>query len=115
MAQKNIQRGDIWHLDLEPTIGREQKGKRFCLVVSHAKFNSNDTVWIVPITSGGESARMRGFSVSLENEGLKTKGVILCHQLRTVDLLGRGGKYVERVSDEIMEEVSDIISTIMGA
>lgn len=114
MVHGLIHRGEIWHLDLEPTLGREQKGKRFCLIVSEAKFNSNDTVWIVPITTGGEFAKLRGFTVSLDNEGLKTKGSILCHQLRTVDLRARNGKYVECVSDEILEEVNEIISTILG-
>ena len=50
-------RGDVLHVDLEPTKGREQRGKRFVLVLSPASINRFGLVLVCPITQGGEFAR----------------------------------------------------------
>ena len=46
-------RGEIWLVDLDPTRGREQAGKRPALVVSANAFNKGpaDLVVVLPITS----------------------------------------------------------------
>jgi mRNA interferase MazF len=48
-----IVRGEIWLMDLNPVRGREQAGKRPCLVISVDRFNQSpaDLVVILPITS----------------------------------------------------------------
>ncbi|MBZ5760331.1 MULTISPECIES: type II toxin-antitoxin system PemK/MazF family toxin [unclassified Rhizobium] len=100
-----MDRGDIWHVDLEPIRGREQAGARYVLVVTKKSFNAIGTPIVVPITTGGEFARFKGFAVSLSGAGTRSSGVILCNQLRSLDLRARGGKYVESVPDFIMFEV----------
>jgi mRNA interferase ChpB len=67
-----MERGDIYLVALDPTSGREQQGKRPVLVVSPGKFNRMTGVPVVlPITSGGNFARMAGFAVSLMGTGLE--------------------------------------------
>jgi mRNA interferase MazF len=46
-------RGEIWHVNLDPTKGREQRGVRPALVVSHNSFNRGaaELVVVVPLTS----------------------------------------------------------------
>lgn len=46
-------KGDIWLVDLNPTRGHEQAGKRPCLVVSVDLFNqgASGLVVVLPITS----------------------------------------------------------------
>ena len=101
-----MRRGDIWHVDLNPVAGHEQSGKRFVLIVSPDAFNRlMGTPIVVPITIGGDFARSRGFTVSLSGAGTRTSGVVLCAQPRTIDLRARGGKFVERVPDFIIDEV----------
>jgi mRNA-degrading endonuclease toxin of MazEF toxin-antitoxin module len=34
-----MDRGDIYHIDLDPTKGKEQQGTRFVLIVSPRDFN----------------------------------------------------------------------------
>jgi mRNA-degrading endonuclease toxin of MazEF toxin-antitoxin module len=76
------------------------------LIVSPEAFNRITKVPIVlPITSGGNFARMAGFAVSLTGAGIKTTGVIRCDQPRALDLAARGGKKLESVPDTIMGEV----------
>jgi mRNA-degrading endonuclease toxin of MazEF toxin-antitoxin module len=100
-----MERGDIWHVDLNPAKGREQLGPRYVLVLTPKAFNQLGTPIVVPITQGGTFARHQGFTVSLSGAGTNTSGVILCHQLRALDLKARGGRFAERAPDFIVDEV----------
>lgn len=106
-----MNRGEVWHVDLEPIRGREQVGARYVLVVTDALFNRASVPIVVPITSGGEFARFRGFTVSLSGAGTRSSGVVLCNQLRAIDLKARGGRFVERVPDFIMDDVLARVAT----
>ena|ERR1035438_9300003 len=101
-----MKRGEIWLVDLDPTQGHEQKGRRPVLIVSPESFNRLTKVPVVlPITSGGNFARMAGFSVALSGTGTKTTGIVRCDQPRALDLAARGGRKLESVPDSIMDEV----------
>jgi mRNA interferase ChpB len=71
-------RGDILHVNFDPTVGREQHGQRYALVLSPAAFNQFGLALVCPITQGGAFAREHGFAVSLMSAGTRTQGVILC-------------------------------------
>lgn len=101
-----MERGDIYLVSLDPTSGHEQQGRRPVLVVTLGKFNKVTGVPVVlPITSGGNFARMTGFAVSLTGAGTKTTGVVRCDQPRALDLNARHGQKLEAVPDHIMDEV----------
>ena len=100
-----MERGDIWHADLDPAKDREQDGRRFVLVLTPKAFNQLGTPIVAPITQGGAFARHKGFAVSLSGAGTNASGVILCHQFRAVDLAARGGRFAERAPDFIVDEV----------
>jgi mRNA-degrading endonuclease toxin of MazEF toxin-antitoxin module len=101
-----MKRGEIWLVGLDPAQGHEQKGRRAVLIVSPEAFNRTTKVPVVlPITSRGNFARMAGFSVPLAGAGTKTTGIVRCDQPRALDLGARGGKKLESVPDEIMNEV----------
>ncbi len=100
-----MERGDIWHVDLNPTKGREQANPRYVLVLTPREFNVLGTPIVAPITIGGNFARERGFAVSLSGAGTNATGVILCNQLRALDLKARGAKFSEKVPDFIMDDV----------
>jgi mRNA interferase ChpB len=107
------ERGDILHIDLDPTKGREQQGKRFVLVLTPGAFNRFGLILVCPITQGGEFAREHGFAVSLSAAGTKTQGVVLCHQVRTLDYKERDGKSVETLPGDIVEEVLARVRTLL--
>lgn len=101
-----MKRGEIWLVGLDPTHGHEQKGRRPVLIVSSEPFNRLTKVPIVvPITSGGNFARVAGFAVSLQGAGTRTTGIVRCDQPRALDLGARGGKRLESVPDAIVDEV----------
>jgi len=101
-----LKRGEIYLVSLDPTSGREQQGTRPVLVVSQAPFNRVTRIPIVlPITSGGDFARTKGFAVSLSGAGTETTGVVRCDQPRALDLSARHARKLESVPDPIMDEV----------
>ena len=108
-----MKRGEIWLVSLDPTSGHEQRGRRPVLIVSPEAFNRITKVPIVlPITSGGNFARMAGFAVSLSGAGTKTTGIVRCDQPRALDLAARNGRKLETIPDDIVNEVLARVSPI---
>lgn len=106
MKRAKFNRGDIVRVNLNPTEGREQQGDyRPALVLTPAAYNATGLAVIAPITQGGDFARYAGFAVTLSGSGTETQGVVLCNQIRTVDLEARGAKRVEAVPEVVMDEV----------
>ena len=111
---KTFSAGDIAMVALDPTIGREQKGRRPVLVLTDGSYNRITGVPIVAaITNGGIFARDNGFSVSLMGVGLLTTGVVRCDQIRSLDLSNRSADFVETVPEFILDEVREIVGTIL--
>ncbi len=109
-----MERGDIYLVSLDPTQGHEQQGRRPVLVVSPAAFNRMTKVPVVlPITSGGNFARIAGFAVSLVGSGNQTTGVIRCDQPRALDLQTRDARKLESVPAAIVDEVLAKLATIL--
>src|SRR5271166_1655120 len=100
-----MDRGDIYHVSLDPTQGREQAGRRYVLIVSPREFNRLGTPLVCPITQGGNFARDKGFAVSLSGLGTNAQGVVLCNQPRVLDLQARKATFAERAPQHIVDEV----------
>ena len=99
-----MKRGDIYLVDLEPTMGHEQRGHRPVLVVSPDAFNRLTLCPVIlPITNGGDFARRVGFAVPIS--GIKTTGVVRCDQPRVLDLTARDGRKVDTLPAAILDEV----------
>ena len=76
-----MKRGEIWLVNLDPTVGSEIKKARPCVVVSPSELNDHlRTVIVAPMTSKGFTAPFR---VPVTHAG--TKGLILLDQVRSVD------------------------------
>lgn len=98
-------RGDVLHLSLDPTLGKEQQGQRYVVVLTVAEFNRFGLAMVAPITQGGQFAREHGFTVSLMGAGTKTQGVVLCNQVRMLDYKERGASAVENMPEKIIDDV----------
>ena len=78
-------RGEIWLVDLNPTRGHEQAGKRPGLIVSVELFNSGPAglVVLVPLTT-----KEKGIPFHVEvhppEGGLKQRSFIKCEDVRSV-------------------------------
>lgn len=106
-------RGDIIRLDFDPSAGREQQGMRPALVLSPQAFNAFGLVLACPVTRGGAFARGQAWTVPLAASGLKTEGVVLCNQARTVDWKARRGRFIEAASPELIADVLARVATLI--
>ena len=76
-----VDRGDIWLVALDPTLGSEIQKTRPCVVVSPPELHDHlRTVIVAPMTSKGKPAPFR-IPVSFRRK----HGLILLDQIRTVD------------------------------
>jgi mRNA-degrading endonuclease toxin of MazEF toxin-antitoxin module len=98
-------RGEIWLVNLNSTMGQEQQGTHPIFVVSEQEFNRLGLCVSCPITQGGQQSRNAGFTVSLLGMDTKTQGVVLCNQLRTLDIKARNGHFIENSPDYLIDEV----------
>lgn len=100
--------GDIIWITLDPRAGHEQKGRRPALVVSNNSFNNfaKYAAMVCPITN---TDRKIPIQVTLDGR-TKTSGVIMCDQAKILDLQERNADFIERIPDDIIFEVADIIS-----
>jgi mRNA interferase MazF len=109
-----ISRGEVYFVDLAPTKGREQAGKRPVLVVSDDAINRQPLV--VTVVVGTDAARLpvdypTNVRVTARESGLPRDTVFLCFQIRSLDptrfldpLTGRE-RVAGRVPPERMNEV----------
>jgi mRNA interferase ChpB len=108
-----VKRGDIYMVSLNPTAGREQQGHRPVLIVSPTEFNDATKLPVVlPITNGGNFARRIGFAVEIA--GIKTTGIIRCDQPRVLDLAERGGRKVDTLPAELLDDVLARVATLFA-
>jgi len=100
MARRYVpKRGHIVFTDFDPAAGHEQAMRRPALVLSPEPFNRKIKLALVaPITS-----RIRGHGFEVALEGLKTHGVLLCHQVKTIDYHARGIRFIESASEAIVQ------------
>jgi mRNA-degrading endonuclease toxin of MazEF toxin-antitoxin module len=108
-----IERGGIFFIDLDPTQGREQRGHRPVFIITTAAFNAVTAPLVAPVTTGGAFARHRGFAVPLA-ASQKVQGVVLCNQLRTIDLTARNGRFVEQAPADVVDEVMARVATLIA-
>jgi mRNA interferase MazF len=103
--------GDIHWAEFGTTLGTEQAGRRPALIISERAFNMHSPRLVVcPITS-----RHRDWPlVVVMPPESKTRGVILCDQLRTIDWRARLFGFIERLPEQQLMDVRNIIGEIIG-
>ena len=80
-ANRRITRGEVWLVNLDPTVGSEIQKTRPGLIISPLEMHDHlRTVLVAPMTTG---SRRTPFRIDVTFEG-KT-GLILLDQIRTLD------------------------------
>lgn len=113
MSAAEPRRGDVWSINLEPIVGREQAGVRPALVVSVDKFNQGpaDLVIVLPITSKNKNQPIH-VPVSPPEGGLTTLSFIKCEDIRSVSKQ-RLKRFSGTVSANTMAEVETRIRILL--
>ena len=110
----NPARGEIWEADFDPTVGREQSGRRPVLIVSDNALNSGPRglVIVVPVT-GTATGVADSRSGHAPRRGLTKPSVIMTEQIRSVSK-NRLGLRRGKVTQETMEKVDQILRILLG-
>ena len=97
------QRGQVLKLNLDPTLGHEQKGYRPVLVISASLFNKHTGFcWVVPVTTS-----QKGLPNEVRLlEGLSVHGTLLLSQLRSIDWRARPFSVACSVSRDFLEDIT---------
>jgi mRNA interferase MazF len=110
-----IDRGSVVMVDLDPTIGHEQRGLRPCVVVSDPDVLTAlryPLVAIVPITGrAGEGARYPALEGGAS--GLRQGSWVLADQVRSVDKR-RVHRLVGRVSEGELVAIDGALALYLG-
>lgn len=104
-----VKRGEIWLINLDPTVGSEIRKTHPCVVVSPAEMNEHlRTVIVVPMTTKGFDAPFRP---TLTFQG--TAGRLLLDQIRTVDkarLVKRLGSLTAQTHQKVMATLQEMFA-----
>jgi mRNA interferase MazF len=108
-------RGEIWDADLNPTVGREQAGRRPVLVVSDDALNSSPRglVVVIPIT-GTSRGLPTHIPVTPPEGGLAKPSVMMTEQIRSIskDRLRRRYGVVTKATMRQVDEVLRIVLSL---
>jgi mRNA interferase MazF len=104
-----VKRFDVYLINLDPTVGKEIKKTRPCLVVSPDEMNRHiGTVIVAPMTTKGRDYPTR---VSCRFQG--KSGQIVLDQLRAIDKV-RLVKRLGRLSDSTQKEVLAVLAEMFA-
>ena len=101
-----VKQGDIIKINFNPQMGHEQSGYRPAVIVSNDTFNKvTNLVLVCPITNSIDRFPLH---IELDNR-TATTGIILCEHLKSLDITARSYKIIEKLPEDILEKVVDII------
>lgn len=108
--------GDILEVDVDAAVGHEQQGRRPVLVVSVDALQSALGLAIVCAitTHGGRADGPRNDLEVPIPPGLPLKGVVLPHQMRTIDTKARRSKKLCAVPRATLQAVRSRLKTLLG-
>jgi len=107
------QKGEVFLVNLDPTVGSEIKKIRPAVVVSNNVVNTNyPTVVICPITDSTGKKSPIHIIVSRQEGGLTKESVVLCSQIRSVDAQ-RLLEKIGNLSADKMREIENGIKHVL--
>jgi mRNA interferase MazF len=113
----SVRRGEVYFVDLNPTSGREQAGRRPVLVVSNDTLNARPlVVAVVPGTSGHHvpadyPGNVRG---AAGEANLPQETIFMTFQIRALDPNRFSGRPVGQLGAQRMTEVDEALAWSLG-
>ncbi len=104
-----MNRGDVYLVDFEPSVGAEIRKKRPAMIISCDEANKHlRTVMVIPFSSKTEKVYPFEVLVSKEQSGLNIDSKLKIPQIRAVDK-ARLLKYIETLNDELLSDIEKAI------
>jgi len=105
---RNINRFEVWLINLDPTVGKEIQKTRPCVIIAPNEMNALHTTIIAPLTPKGFNFPMR-VKVNFQDKD----GLILLDQIRAVDkqrLIKKLGVLDNKKSKEVSKVLVDMFN-----
>ena len=107
---KGIKAGDIILINFDPTLGSEQSGVRPAVVVSSDLMHlKSKRIIVCPITSNLEPWPTK---LALPDV-IKTRGMVLTDQMRSIDIQSRFVRHLETVSFDFVTLVRSYVGRLL--
>jgi mRNA interferase MazF len=104
-----VKRGDIWLVNLDPTVGSEIQKSRPCVVISPPEMHDYlRTVVIAPMST---KSRPAPFRIPVTHGG--KKGLVLLDQIRTVDktrLIKKSGTASQKTLSVTLQTLQEVFT-----
>jgi mRNA interferase MazF len=116
MGKISLKQGEIWEVNLNPTIGAEIKKSRPCIIVNDNAMGILPLKIIAPITEWKEHYRNFPWMVQIKpgcGSGLSKISSIDCFQLRSISVERMINK-IGGVEYIIIEQTKEAISKVIG-
>jgi len=110
-----LKSGDIYWVNLDPTIGHEIRKRRPVVVINAGHEKHLKLAIVVPVTEWGPKWDENPFFVPLEADrrsGLKKKSAVDCFQIRAISHRTFAEKIGE-VPDGVMDRIKSSLSLIL--
>ena len=111
-----LHRGDIYWINLDPTIGAEIKKTRPCVIISpDAANNSGPLVIVAPITNAeGKKVHFHEVLLPKESSNLQHDSKIKVFQLRCIDKKRLSKSKIGSISMDQVKELDEKIRIVTG-
>jgi mRNA interferase MazF len=106
-----MKRGEIWLVDLDPTIGAEMNKTRPALIINDDRLGKLPLKIIIPITGWKEHYNIAPWMIKIEpntDNGLIKISAIDCFQIRSISknrLMEKVGKITPDKIDKVQEGI----------
>ena len=107
MVGKRITQGDIVKMNPDPKKGHEQSGYRPFVCLSHDLVQKANIAIFAPISN-----TERRYPLYIDLYDSETTGKVLMDQLAAYDFNSRGYTYVERISEDMLDELLNAVENI---
>lgn len=107
----NIEQGEIWLVNFNPSIGSEIQKTRPCVVVNDNRLGRFGIKIVVPITEWKEQLESYPWIIKVENNelnGLSKTSAFECFQIKSFSIK----RFVKKLGDVEKETILEIHKTI---
>jgi len=98
--------GDIIWIDLNPTVGHEQAGKRPALVLSPSSYNAKTSL----LLACAMTTEVKGYPFEVS---IPDGGVVLADQVKCVDWRYRNAQPKDTAPEDIVRKVKVLLGTLL--
>lgn len=110
MKSSSVEKGDIYWVNLDPTLGAEIKKQRPCVIVSATPINqARHTVIVVPLSTSAKARPPLVVTVNCLDQPVSA----VCDQIRAIDKK-RMVKYAGQISMKDLVALDDALRHILA-